>query len=151
MTKRRLGEQEPVSAEEHAAAIPGILAKAHGPVAWAAETRAAYERLIGPLREVARLLGYALAVHGSLARYIDLIAVPWADGAVSAVVLAEFLIQSIRQNNNGIALVLNDGKDPNDETRRNPAKRPHGRLAWAIHLGGGPYIDLSVFPPQERA
>ena len=116
-------------------------------VPWADASRAAYERLIGPLRETARVLGYALAVHGSLARDIDLVAVPWTETAVSQVALAEFLIQSVRQNNDGIAYVRNDGKDPNDETKRNPTSRPHGRLTWSIYLGGGPYIDLSVMPP----
>lgn len=26
------------------------------------------------------------------------------------------------------------------------SKRPHGRLAWAIHIGWHTYIDLSVMP-----
>ena len=27
-----------------------------------------------------------------------------------------------------------------------PGMKPHGRLCWSFHLGGGPYIDLSVMP-----
>jgi hypothetical protein len=40
-------------------------------------------------RVVARSKGYALAVHGSLARDIDLVAVPWVEEAASAAELAE--------------------------------------------------------------
>src|SRR4051812_2987278 len=43
-----------------------------------------YDRLIGPMREVARTHGYALAVHGSVNRDIDLIACPWVAEATDA-------------------------------------------------------------------
>lgn len=39
--------------------------------------RETYDRVIGPLRHTARQLGWAVAVHGSLARDIDLVFVPW--------------------------------------------------------------------------
>jgi hypothetical protein len=46
------------------------------------DSHAKYELLIEPLRAVARSLGYALTVHGSLVRDIDLVAVPWTSDAV---------------------------------------------------------------------
>ena len=119
--------------------------KAHGAVAWADAASAAYERLIGPLRETARAAGYAITTHGSLARDIDLLAVPWVIEAVSAEVLVGRLIETIERHNEGIAIVLHRD-NPDDPHDRNPAVRSHGRLAWSIHLGGGPYIDLSVMP-----
>lgn len=39
----------------------------------------AYNRLIGPIRAIAKEHGYAVGVHGSLARDIDLILVPWIE------------------------------------------------------------------------
>jgi hypothetical protein len=27
-----------------------------------------------------------------------------------------------------------------------PGGKPHQRLGWTFHLGGGPYIDLAVMP-----
>lgn len=106
--------------------------------------------LIDPLREAAQKGGYALAVHGSLARDIDLIAVPWLPAAVSAEQLVAEIIAVVRAKNDGVAIVLTNGDDPNDETTRNPSRKPHGRLSWSIHLGGGPYIDLSVTPRLEN-
>jgi len=42
------------------------------------EMKSFYQELIEPLKEVARSHGYALAVHGSMTRDFDLIAVPWS-------------------------------------------------------------------------
>ena len=96
-----------------------------------------FERLIEPLRFVARQHGYALAVHGSLVRDIDVLAVAWTAEASTVFTLVGALVTEVRKRNQGIAYV-----DPPV-----PAVRPHGRFAWSIHLGGGPYIDLSVVGP----
>lgn len=71
--------------------------------------------------------GYALACHGSLARDLDLIAVPWAD-AVSApedvleAVCAEFRIRVVGS----------------------PEARPHGRRAHTVSIGFGECcLDIS--------
>lgn len=82
---------------------------------------------------IAREHGYALAVHGSLARDFDFVAIPWVDEAVKP----EELVEAIRAAVGGFF-------DEHDH----PASKPHGRRAWVIHLGGGPYIDLSVMPPK---
>lgn len=119
------------------------------PIPWAAKTREKYESLIEPLRARARELGYAIAVHGSLERDIDIIAVPWTGAAIDARDLVRELVEVVYRVN-GAAYVRDDPPeelaDAFDWTRRNPQPKPHGRLAWSIHLGGGPYIDLSVMP-----
>ena len=86
----------------------------------------------------AQELGYALALHGSLIRDCDMIAVPWTDEAVDMGELVSELIEL----SGGIA---------NYKGRENGAysTKPHGRKAWIIHLGGGAYIDLSVMPKKE--
>ena len=74
--------------------------------------------------------GYALAVHGSLARDFDLIAVPWIETpsphkTVLDLITTRFWIQLIGE----------------------PAKREHGRMAYTISIGHGECaIDLSFFP-----
>lgn len=89
--------------------------------------------LIVPLREVARRHGYALAVHGSLAYDIDLIACPWHDLATNPESLAEAIHEAVR----AIAGL---------SKLEGPEQKPHGRQAWSMHMGGGPYVDLSVMP-----
>ena len=84
------------------------------------------------LAEKARSMGYALALHGSLQRDLDLIAVPWAYEAAEpadllAALCAEFDI---------------DTNNPHGA----PERRSHGRLCWSIPLWWGAYIDLSVMP-----
>ena len=81
---------------------------------------------------LAREYGYAIAVHGSLQRDLDLIAVPWSDVASDA----EELVQAICHTTGGFILEGQDDATP----------KPHGRLAYNIHLGAGLYIDLSVMP-----
>lgn len=41
--------------------------------------RRTYQAFLPELRKVARSCGYALAVHGSMERDLDLVAVPWVD------------------------------------------------------------------------
>ena len=109
-----------------------------------------YERLIGPLREVARSLGYALCVHGSLKRDIDLVAVPWAEEVVTPQELAEAIrSKAVEVNPIGVAFIK---PEENDRFHRDgcPGMKPHGRYCWGFHLGGGPYIDLSVMSPCPR-
>lgn len=105
-------------------------------------------RLLPPLRAVAREKGYALAYHGSLARDIDLIAVPWLDSAVDAPTLAETIrAEAERITGHGAFWLDHPDTRPTDYTRHSPEPRAHGRLGWSIHIGGsGTYIDLSVVP-----
>lgn len=101
-----------------------------------------YGVLIKALRHVAYRCGYALAVHGSLRRDIDLIACPWRDTAISAHVLIKY-IQSATEEIIGFARIRKFDKD------RLPEKKPCGRLAWSIYLthdDNGPYLDISVMP-----
>lgn len=95
------------------------------------------------LCQVARERGYALAVHGTVARDFDLVAIPWTDAAVPAEELMEAIAAAARCR---MGSVDGDGKP-----LRVPEPKPHGRLAWAMPLWAGAYIDLSVLPrlPKE--
>ena len=98
---------------------------------------AVYCHLVPILAEVAREHGYALAVHGTMARDLDLVAVPWIDAASGPTELVGALADRIR--------FAGPGNEP-----RGPCTKPHGRLGWTITLDGGAYIDLSVMRPTVR-
>lgn len=102
-----------------------------------------YRKLIAPLRTRARELGYAIGVHGSLQRDIDLIAIPWTSEAVPGRVLAESLF-AVVERVNGYAAWSWSMLGSEFTLDGCPGMKPHGRLGWVINLGGGPYIDLSV-------
>ena len=99
----------------------------------------AYCKVIAPLRSKARELGYALGVHGSIKRDIDIIACPWTAEAVDAETLAEAM-RGETERIIGFAVYGGDGPWPRND-------KPHGRLCWTIHFNGT-YIDLSVMPRQ---
>jgi hypothetical protein len=84
------------------------------------------------LKEKAYECGYALAIHGSCVRDLDVIAVPWVDSAKTPVELVTNLCEVFHVS-------------PNHPLKE-PAIKPHGRLAWSIPLWWGAYIDLSVMP-----
>jgi hypothetical protein len=98
---------------------------------------------------IARECGYALGLHGSMQRDLDLIAVPWTDEAKDAY----DLVCAIRDAVCGHIIDEWDFvscRDEEDFKKRNPTIKPHGRLVWDIQLGGGIYIDLSVFPKNDK-
>lgn len=109
------------------------------------------------LCDVARRHGYALAIHGTVTTDLDLIAVPWIDGAADPVELKRALLAHIGacgyadllrrdcphlSEENIRQLVERDGgRGPDDAELK-----PHGRLAWNLYLEAGTKVDLSVFP-----
>src|SRR4051812_44504670 len=84
----------------------------------------ALDLVITPFRNIAREHGYALAVHGSLARDIDLVAVPWTEGAGDA----DALLADLKGAAMGVF----------GRARLDPAdgwtQKPHGRRAKSIHI-----------------
>ncbi len=103
------------------------------------KVRALSRRIIRPLRERAKVLGYALAVHGSMERDIDLVAVPWTDKAYPA----EALATSLRQVLDTLYPI---------ELEVGPSEthpKPHGRLCWSWWIRSWTYVDLSILPPLE--
>lgn len=82
--------------------------------------------------EIGRKMGYAIALHGSVARDLDLVAIPWtADAAFSGHLLS--------------AICEEFDIEPNCEV----TIKPHGRKSWSLPLWWGAYIDLSIMPLIE--
>jgi len=109
---------------------------------------ATYASLIPVLVQAGRDCGYAVAPHGSMARDLDLIAVPWTEDAKSAEALIMRLL-AVTGGHIQDGYRKPDGADEYEKVAGDePAKKPHGRLAWSIHLGthGNLYLDVSVMP-----
>lgn len=97
------------------------------------------ELAIEPMRNVARERGYTLAVHGSLARDIDMVAVPWIEKPSSP----DDLLADLK---GAVMGVFGRARlDPEDGWN----EKPHGRMAKSIHVyceGHFFYFDISVMP-----
>lgn len=111
------------------------------PPAREAFTTPPYVAMYPRLAQAAMSCGYALAVHGSVARDFDLLAVPWTHYAEPA----ESVVEAVR--------AVCAGWIHTPEAKQDPGVKPHGRLVWTIHMGGPvnmklppAYIDLSVMP-----
>lgn len=109
----------------------------------------AYAWIYPQLVKVARDHGYALAIHGSCNRDLDLVAVPWVDDAAEPSVL----IDAMRERIDGVIVPTGthggrwDGTKFVDAIVENPSAKPHGRLAWNIHFTSCEfYLDVSVMP-----
>lgn len=105
----------------------------------------AFALLIPCLMKAGREVGYAVAVHGSLARDLDIVAIPWTDEAESAERLVMHLVAAVDGR------LRNGARKEGEEWVRVPASepviKPHGRLVWVVHVGhDGLYIDISVMP-----
>jgi hypothetical protein len=100
--------------------------------------RSLLDSIIEPVRTTARFHGYAVAVHGSLKRDIDLVAIAWTDQAVRPDELVASLMGAI------------SGVLGNCLKISGPSPKPHGRVAYTlVHPGFAGEIDLSVIPPKE--
>lgn len=89
------------------------------------------------LAEVFRSFGYALAVHGSLARDLDLIAVPWTEDAADPQTVIDECMRKFAFTK------VADGY--RGETK------PHGRLAFRVPFSFDDCsMDVSFTPRAKR-
>jgi hypothetical protein len=88
-----------------------------------------YPALVAKIRPVARACGYAVAVHGSEARDLDIISVPWTEEAVPAAQLVAQIAAAVES-----------------PQVSGPKPLPWGRQGYVICVPGS-YIDLAVWPP----
>ncbi len=100
----------------------------------------AYAAFYPMLAEIARENGYALAIHGTVTRDFDLIAIPWVKECVSSDTLIHLIA-------NYAAMFYFDKK----HSLIGPEIKEHGRKAWSILMGNGAVIDFSVMPLLDDA
>lgn len=90
-----------------------------------------YAAFYAGLAEICRSHGYALAIHGSLVRDFDVVAIPWTESpsepsAVIADICQTYAFDSISSD---------------------PVVKNHGRICWSIIIGFGTTVmDFSFMP-----
>jgi hypothetical protein len=102
-------------------------------------TEEAFNKLYKPLSILITNAGYALAIHGSLRRDIDMVIIPWREELMPVGALMACIVDKIKELNNHALLI-------------GPFRKPHGRLACTIHLGelgGEPYLDISIMKGNQ--
>lgn len=95
-----------------------------------------YAIMYEKLDRIAWRYGYALALHGSMSRDLDLVAIPWTEEADDP----EKLIAAF------VRFVIS--KADVHVSQPKSAAMPHGRMSYIIPIGfgGGHYLDVSVMP-----
>ena len=89
-----------------------------------------YAGLYPELAEIARSHGYAMAVHGSLARDADLVCIPWVENAAEPQVVVDAITTEF-------AIRRADA----------PVIREHNRVVYTLVVDGpGCFLDLSFTP-----
>ncbi len=101
-----------------------------------------YAHILPRVREAAKGLGYAVAVHGTMARDLDLLAVPWVEDAAAPENLVQVIADVVGGYMFGDPSIRGEVKDP--------TVQPHGRKSWNICWGGPALIDLSVMPRGQE-
>lgn len=93
-----------------------------------------YARIFTVARLLAWQEGYAVAMHGSFTRDLDLVAAPWTDKACEP----EHLVRRILAACENLR-----------EQHGNPGAKPHGRKVWTLifsAFGDPRFVDLSILP-----
>jgi hypothetical protein len=91
------------------------------------------------LERIAWRHGYALALHGSMGRDLDVLAVPWTEDADAA----RDLLAAFRR-------AVYSGHPEWRKGEPSPTKKPHGRRAYSLYLGHqGHYVDISIMPRRK--
>ncbi len=99
-----------------------------------------YAFAFAKLDRIAMRHGYALALHGSMSRDLDLIAIPWTEDADDP----EKLLKAIDE---WILEKVSIDRKGHKMGQFKATKKPHGRLAYAITVGfDGHWLDLSIMP-----
>lgn len=99
-----------------------------------------YARIFTISRCIAWAEGYALAMHGSFTRDLDLIAIPWTERACDAPHLVRRFVAAF----DDLEVLVKVKGDANQGT-----PKPHGRTAWTLtfkRFGDPRFVDLSVMP-----
>lgn len=95
-----------------------------------------YNSVLPKIREIAREHGYAIGVHGSMTRDLDIMAMPWTKKAKAPESLATAIMTELL----GHSYMRSYWKE-----HRNAGK-PHGRLNYIIPVKQNGWIDMSVMP-----
>lgn len=91
------------------------------------------------LAEECQKHGYALAVHGSVSRDFDIIAIPWTEEPSDPIILVDAVCDIL--NRCHLTVV-----------RGQVTQKPHGRIAYGITVcdsGCSLFLDFCAMPPTD--
>ena len=110
-----------------------------------------YAILFMKLDRVVQRFGWALTLHGTMARDLDLVLIPWTDDAehedkvidaVRIFVEGKYVVNSRKRNEKKMGSSSKDGL-----AHFYVEEKPHGRRAISIYIGvSGYYLDISIMP-----
>lgn len=119
-----------------------------------AYNRALLDLILPAMRRVAKDFGYAITVHGSLNRDIDVVAVPWREHNVADPdTLVIRLCGAIGGITGRCNFRSNTEKKFMPESIVNWGEKPHGRIATGLMIWCGENtadLDLSVMPVIKK-
>lgn len=114
-----------------------------------AYNRALLNLIIEPMRLAAKDAGYAITVHGSLNRDIDLVAIPWVEHNIcDPTDLVISLCGAVRGATGRCNYMSGKNKD-GSKSKVGWTDKPHGRKAATLLVWCGENsanIDLSIIP-----
>ena len=99
-----------------------------------------YAQILPRIREAGKQMGYAIAIHGTMKRDLDILAVPWIEEAAEPIALVKMVADAVG------GYIIGDRVDERGYVSDHPTEQPHGRMSWNICWGGKVFIDLSVMP-----
>ena len=91
-----------------------------------------YTVLWNDFRQAALDLGWTLALHGSMASDMDIVAIPWIEDASDEEALVKALSDCI------------GATTWKSHHFRDPSERPHNRVIYTLSIYSDFYIDLSI-------
>lgn len=92
-----------------------------------------YAALYPQFAEITRKHGYALAIHGTMNRDFDVVALPWAETVSTPSVVVAELIKSFALTSVG-----------------EPTEMRYGRICYTLSIGFGEcFADVSFMPVPE--
>jgi len=99
-----------------------------------------YALMFEKLDRIAWRYGYCLTLHGSMARDLDLVAIPWVEDADDPDRLIDAFVRYVANKS-----------DVHISQPRSVSK-PHGRMSYVIPIGfgGNYYLDISVMPRKSN-
>lgn len=92
-----------------------------------------YAAMWEDFRKAALDKGWALALHGSLANDMDIMAMPWTDDAVSPLDLIEAIKYCFDK--------------PEEITLHKPTPMPNNRMVYTLSIWADFYLDINVIKP----
>lgn len=96
------------------------------------------------LERIATRHGWNLTLHGSMARDLDIVLIPWTEDAEPE----EIVLNAFEKFVKGTSYYKQSKKHGG---KLHATEKPHGRIAYSIYIGtGGQYLDISIMPRIKR-